>query len=789
MKVSLQWLQKLVDITDISPEIIGEKLTLHSCELEEIISVADNFKDIVTGKILSISDHTESDKLKKAQVDLGPHGTKQILFGSALDLLEGSIVPVALPGATLPGGIEIKERTMAGESSQGMICINSELGYKNEWLTVFPSETALGIPLSQADESFGDVLLDIDNKSLTHRPDMWGHRGFARELSALFQRPFTTRTPKVPDIQATDPYPLNIQTDFCRRFCALKMSNVSVQSSNMRTQMQLENVGVRAISNLVDITNYILLEYGQPMHVFDADKVDGTITVRHAQKGESLLALDGETYELSPEDIVIADEKKVLSIAGIMGGLESGVTEQTKNIIFESANFDAATIRRTSARLGLRSDSSMRFEKTLDPEQCHTALLSAVEKTLALIPDAEIDTALTSEYPRPYKKLVIALHPQKVRNISGIDLEDDEIIRLLESVGFVIQSQKYCLEVEVPSFRATKDIEMEEDLIEEIVRLYGLDKVPSILPSLPIHPPRKNHLRALEWQTRDFFASRGFLEAMNYSFVNEKDPDFTGISKSEYVRLKNPLSTEQSFLRTTLLSNMVGTLESELRTHKKLQYFEIGKTYKKKTEALPKEDVFLGFLIGEISKKENDLFFALKQELECFAAHHHTPFDFVPLESPSPCAHPSKQAGIFIGKKYVGQIYVLHPSKNTIKKSSIVFAEINLETFLSCTNTQTTYTRLSAFPTVNRDISLLVPAKTYMGDLESHMYKNTHYLKSVELFDEFYDADRLGADRKNLAFHLTFQSSKHTLSDDDVEQDFQAIVKILGDVFGAELRL
>lgn len=788
MKVSLNWLREFIDLEGLSPEDIGEKLTLHACELEEVIEISKQFEKIVTGKILSITEHTESQKLMKALVDTGTFGERHILFGKGLVLSVGQIVPVALPGATLPDGKVIESKKIAGEKSEGMICVQSELGYKNDSLMVFPTDTKLGISLSEAHPEYRDVLFDIDNKSLTHRPDMWGHHGFARELSAIYCRPKTIPQPQTFSPKTEERYPVEIDTNACRRFCAVKISGIDVHASDLQTQLRLENLGVRAISNLVDITNHVLLEYGQPMHVFDAQKVQGKIVVRHAMPGEKLRALDEEIYELEPSDIVIADEEKVLSIAGIMGGLESGVTEKTTDIIFESANFDAATIRKTSARLGLRSDSSMRFEKSLDPENCLPALWTALNLTLKTCPQATIETQIQSVYPGKRAPMTIALHPDKVRSISGLTLSDKEIQSLLESLDFKILSQKYCLEVQVPSFRSTKDIALEEDLIEEVVRLYGFDRVPSLSPSLTVAPPKKNLLRDLEWGIRDYFSHQGLLEVMNYSFVNAEDKDFTGVDN--LIEIQNPLSGEQSHMRVTLLSNFLKNLESELRTHKKLSYFEIGKVFEASSDSLPFQKNHLGLLFAEISNKENDLFFQLKTVLESFFQTAHISYSFVPASHPQTYAHPAKTADILIEDRVVGSLFAVHPSVNNIKNSSIVFAEMHLDAmlpFFSCASVE--YTQLSPYPTMLRDISLLTNKKDLMKDLEQKMFESAQYLKKVDLFDEFEDEKRFGSDKKNLAFHLTFGSTEKTLTDVEVEADFQLIVHALKNRFGSELRM
>lgn len=791
MKVSYSWLQQFVSLDSISSDDLADKLTLHSCEVEEVEKIADRFKLIVTGKILEISDHPETDKLKVSKVDTGVHGERTILFGIGLKVNEGEIVPISLPGAVLPNGIEIAERKMKGLLSQGMICINSELGYKNDYLTVFPKETELGKKLSEVSEHFSDVIIDIDNKSLTHRPDMMGHLGFAREISAILQVPVSF--PKASESVVSklekekNEFPIKIITDGCRRFCAVKMESVLVKASPLGVQMRLENCGVRAISNLVDITNEILLEYGQPMHVFDADKVKGALIIRNAKKGETLVALDGIEYKLEETDILVTDEEKILSIAGVMGGLESSITNDTKNIVFESANFDAATIRKTSSRLGLRSDSSMRFEKTLDPETCIPAIIAAVERVQKLLPNAKIVSTISDNYNKPFKPLTLFLSIEKVRKLTGIDISEKEIERILTSLGFRVEKDGNKLEVTVPSFRSTKDVEIEEDLIEEIVRLYGFDKIVSHSPVLPVVSPRTNWLRNLEWTVRDFWSTREFFEVMNYSFLGDWDKEFTGFDN--YIQIKNPLSSEQSIMRKTLLSNMIRNLESELRTHKKLNFFEVGKVYDKQKDNSIKEDLRLGILLGEIKGKENDMFYSLKKEINRFFESLYLSFDVIPTKKPYIYQHPSKSADIIIEDETVGTIFVVHPEKNDIKKASLVFAEISLSSLLPfIRKSDASFVRSSSFPSFLRDLSILVDKKTLVRDIKQTLIKTDDSVVSVELFDVFEDNERFGVGKKNLAFHLAFQLKDRTLKDEEVDASFKKMVSVLNKEFGAELR-
>ncbi|MCF7846558.1 MAG: phenylalanine--tRNA ligase subunit beta [Candidatus Gracilibacteria bacterium] len=789
MKLSLHWLRQWVDLKNLPPEKIGQSLTLHTAELEEILDRKKDFAEVYAGKLLEFHPHPKADNLFVAQFDLGKtRGKKQIIFGQVHELTAGTVYPVALEGARLPSGIAIRKTTLRGEVSEGMVCDNPELGMKNEGLLSF-SPVDAGKPISEILAALSDHILDIDNKSLTHRPDLLGHRGFARELGAIFDRKLLKQEPKISFPSSGKKVDVEIQTKNGRRFCAVEMSGISVGPSPLEEQMLLENLGIRAISNIVDVTNLVLLEYGQPMHAFDADKISGKIIVRQAKKGETLLALDGEEYTLCPDDIVIADEKKVLSIAGIMGGEASSVTEKTTRIIFESANFDGARVRHTSARLGLRSESSMRFEKSLDPEQCIPALQSACARVLSLCQKAQVSAPITDEYPHPFPPLTIDLDPELVRARAGISITDAQIKKHLESIGFTVSAAKKGFSVEVPSWRRTKDVEIPEDLIEEVVRLHGFENIPAQLPTLPITPPGRNKFRSMEWGIRHLLAHHGFREVYHSSFVGPQDPEWLEVSPEKYVQTINAHSEEYLFLRQRLVSNFVRSLESELRSHGKVSFFEIGKVY------LPpvNEEARLCLFFAEMGSAKEFHFFWLKKQLELLFDHLSIAPDlleFRPAEKPSSLAHPTRSADILLAGKRIGEMAQLLPPKNPVNRSVAVFAELDLVPLLShLDSTGSQYLPPSSYPAVRRDLSLIVSERTLSGELQKAAFGAAPNLQKMELFDDFSDENKFGAGKKNVAFHLTFRSAQKTLTEAEVESQFQAIVTALGKKHDATLRL
>ncbi|MCF7905606.1 phenylalanine--tRNA ligase subunit beta [Candidatus Gracilibacteria bacterium] len=798
MKLSYNWLSTFVDLKGITPEDIHAHLTLHTAEVEESIPLKPYFEKVYAGMLVSVKSHPQSKKLHIGTFDLGKMGKKQIIFGEVHELKKEEIYPLALDGAILRSGIEIKNTEIRGEKSEGMVVDNQELGMKNDGLIRWTDPKLLGRSLPDIEANFSDIIFEIDNKSLTHRPDLWSHLGMARELSGIFGRKMYTggihpskgiedhvRKAKGSKVS------VSIETEKCPRFCALRVSGIQVAPSPLSEQILLENLDIRAISNLVDITNLILTGWGQPMHVFDAQKVEKGFVIRQARQNETIVALDGEEYELSPDDTVVADTQKALSIAGIMGGELSGVSDKTTDVIFECANWNPVSTRHTSTRLGLRSDSSIRYEKSLDSEMCLPALLMATEKTLHASPNAQIASILTDEYPQKNKDMTLFLDPDTVRAHSGILVSDSEIRKKLESIHFGVTEKSGKWSVKVPSWRSTKDISIAEDLTEEVVRLYGFENIAPSLPELPIHPPRVNWLRKMEWQCRDTLSARGFQEILNYSFVPREDTTFT--EKKSYVTLENPLSDEQAQLRQTLISNIVQNLESELRTHGELHFFEFGKVYEPSVgEILPQEISHLALLSAEIStdpETENKLFFSLKEEIQNLLSSLVLTVEFRPGKHPLSFAHPSKTADIFIQEEKIGTVAVLHPSKNNIKNASISFVEIDTEIMLShMRHTTVSYSRLSPFPLVRRDISLVLDQKVLMAEVRQEAFKSSPLLANMELFDEFEDEKKFGAHQKNLSFHLEFSSPDHTLSEKEIDETFSRIAQILEKKFQATLR-
>jgi len=449
-------------------------------------------------------------------------------------------------------------------------------------------------------------------------------------------------------------------------------------------------------------------------------------------------------------------------------------------------------IRKTAQRHGIRTESSMRYEKSLAPEKCQRALLAAAEMALDYCPQAKITAGLTDVFPQPQKPIMLTLDPAHVNRIAGVEMDTAFMLDVLERLGFRVNDSAIPWQVEVPFFRSTKDVSITEDLIEEVVRMYGFEQIPSSLPTLPVQPPAVNKLRRLDWHTRDWWSANGFLELMNYSFVKAEEAAFTG--ESDYTEIENPLSDEYQFLRRSLVSNTLKHLESELRTQGELAFFELGRTYHPEGDTLPAEKSELMLLRASLNANaENQQFFALKTELILWLESlglSEIQFTFTPLEDAKPYQHPAKSALVTIKDQVVGTLSVIHPQFLPHKPATVVVAELDMQGLCDLEQTTTDdYQKLSAFPSVHRDLSLVMEDQVLMGEIVTTAQAAAQHLETIELFDEYRDAQKLGQGFKNLAFHLSFRSRTQTLTEDLIEADIEAITKALKNKHNAQLRL
>ncbi len=819
MKISFNWLKQYVSLPDsISPEEVGEKLKLATVEVEEITSQGKNLENIVVGKVLSVEKHPQADKFKICQVDVGDEKLKIVCGGS--NVYEKMITVVAKIGAKVKWHgegdlVELKLTAIRGEESKGMICGASEVGFEDLFppkddheildLTGVVADKFIGKPIASA-LGLNDSVFEIDNKSLSNRPDLWGHYGMARETATLF-----SKTLKEYPIEAIkkikNELDLKVEIEdvkLCPRYMAVAVAGVEVGESPGWLKQYLLSAGLRPINNIVDITNYVMLDLGEPMHAFDADQLTKNkeqginIMVRKAKKEEVLKLLDGEEIKLVEEDLVIANSQKALALAGVMGGEKSGINDKTETIIFEAANFNASSIRKTSVRLGVRTDSSARFEKSLDPNLCETAIKKAVQLVLEFCPKAKVTSKIIDE-----KNFSLAVGPLMVeKNIFakklGIEIPEKKIVEIFERLGFVVVDKGDKLSIKIPTWRATKDVSIAEDLVEEVARIYGYENIPSDLPKMTITPPILNRLRDVEHEVRDCLTrDLGYCETNNYAFVSKEQIEKMG-DKSQYLELDNPLSKEKPFLCRSLTPNLIENAVKNIEFFDTVALYEIAKVFwpeepgvrsgENDSELLPRQDVFLTVLFAQ-KKNENPLV-EIRRALERIAGQFNIDYSVNELSSVKEWQHAGRSGEVLMNDGSVGSIYELNPftaDKFGLKPVRAAILEINLSIFAGLPIKEKKYKKIPQFPEMIRDLSFVADKKIVHSQIVSAVKEIDNLLEGIELFD-VYEGKNLPENKKSLAYRFIFSHPDKTLNADEVEEAMKKIETKLKKELGIEIR-
>ena len=802
MRISYRWLNRHVDLTDLSAAAVADLLTRHVAEVDGVAPFAPALGQVKVGLVLEREPHPNADRLGLCRVDLGDGEPLAIVCG-APNVAAGQKVAVATVGTVLPGDLSIKQARIRGVESNGMICSERELGLGDEHqgIWVLPGDAGLG---ATVDTLFGgpDWVIEVDNKAITHRPDLWGHRGIALELAALLGRPLLDLDLSLPPTGAGPSLPVNVATERCRRFYALPIDGVRAERSPEWLRLLLLAAGPRPLDTLVDVSNFVMLDLGQPNHLFDRRRVAQGITVRQAREGENLTTLDGVDRRLAPADILICSGDAPVALAGIMGGEASKVAADTANLLLEVASFDAATVRRTSARLGLRTDASTRFEKSLDPALPERAaahlvrLLGAIQPTLRL-PAAPTDVGDWRTAPT-----VVALRPDRVRELLGVALEDDTIAGILGRLRFAVdRGDGRTWQVTVPSDRATKDVSIEEDLVEEVGRFHGYDAVPEtpILAALaPVLPDRRQQLIA---RAQDFLSGAPcFHEALTYSFLDEGLAQRLGLADQPHSRVVNAVAAGLARLRRDVAPSLLGLLEHNLRLDADVRLFEIGKGSRPETVddsgkpgeveqvamvwAAPRPATGAPFGSGR-QEALKGVVEALLRALAVPPAHWRAAEE---TERP-PWAHPTRcQAAAAADGTTLALLTDLDPAvaRRLDLDADVAVAWLSLEGLLIQPAARATFRQIPRFPGVKIDVAIAAPSDLSHADLAAAIQRaGKGQLASCELFDRF--AGRSLGDRRSLAYHVLLQSDSGTLSDADGARFISRLERELA-AMGAELR-
>lgn len=773
MKYSYKWLQELSG-TKKSPQELADFLTMRAFEVEEIESVGCAIDRVVVAQIDAIEKHPNADKLRILTMNIGENEPLRIVCG-APDVEAGQKLPLALDGAELANGITIRPTEVRGVFSPGMVCGREELGI-GEGLWVLPDNAPVGVLIKDFLND-ADWLLDI--KVLPDRAhDCLSHVGMAREIAALEggELDYDYAGLRLNETISHEVHS-SIKTKECRRHIGALVKNVVVKPSPAWLQNRLKKLGVRPINNIVDITNFVMLELGQPMHAFDWDTLDKErgethVDVRFAWQGEIIRLLDGKDYLLDAKDLVIADSKKALDVAGIMGGADTAVRDETTTILFEAANFDPVCIRKTRSRLGLRTDASDRFEKGLDPNLAEKALVRALELLRHIVEGIEVE--VRDVYPDPAIEQTIKLHPEKTESLLGVSVDTDRMVEILSRLGCEVKKKKEYLLVTVPTWRL--DLTSAEDLIEEIGRGIGYDAVTAEAPRILLTGVRMDGARAFDRRLRDVLVDVGFTESYQYSFYSEREAEAARLPFSEHVRLSNPMSSDQALMRTVLSVGLLRSASENLKHTKQLRLFETGRVYAHADGGVNERKSIALLLIDE-----HDSFSVLKGVVEHVFETLGVVMEFDTAEEVSGLWHPTRTADIVTadGKQSIGRLGEIHPfvTEAFKIKKRVAYVEIDFEALFQSVPQTKTFVPMRKYPEVLRDISLYVPETVRVKDIVETIRKaGGSLVLQSELFDHYFDETK---DMKSLAFHIHFGADDRTLEGQEVDTLLEDIVTTL----------
>ena len=814
MKVPFRWLSEFID-TGLSPEALAHRLTMAGLEAEKITAIGDTWDKVYVGHVESVERHPDADRLVLATVEAGEH--RLTVVTGAPNIAPGQIVPLALTGARLIDGYAegqvyktLKPGVIRGVRSEGMVCSEKELGLsdEHEGIMVLEPEAPVGAPLV---EWLGDTVIEFEiTPNLVHD---FSILGIAREASALTDRPVTV--PPVFDLggapRAADDFVTIEAPDLCARYVAVVIENVNVGPSPTWMQRRLLAAGLRPINTTVDVTNYVMLEYGQPQHAFDADVLHGgRIVVRRGRRGETLETLDHQERQLTNDMLVIADAERPVGIAGVMGGLNSEVTGSTRRIVLESANFDMKSVRHTARALKLRTDASARFERGLDPTLAWEAAARATQLLLELSPGATV-TAVADVYPRPIEPRSLTMPFGEIERLLGVRYEPAQVLDVLTRLGFAPELEgegdALHLRVTIPTWRS--DVSLPADIVEEVARVIGYESLPERLPVGQTPPVHRDPVYALQREVRAVLTGAGAWETVTYVTVSEDElrmltatgaqtPGIHPVDWAALIRLRNPLHADRDILRPTLLPSLLAIAAENLKHERSVRLFENARVYLPSGAELPREANVLGVVLAGAREPLSRFhgttgeldFFDLKGMIEILLDRLGVrERAFRPIEEPA--LHPGRSAGLFLGDRRAGLLGELRPDRAAafgIETPRVAVAEIDLDALLDAAQPVPSNVRAPRFLPVEQDFAIVVSEEMPAAQVEAALRAGAGPLASGFILFDIYRGPQIGEGNKSLAYRVTFTAPDRALTDAELGKVREKIARTLRQRVGGELR-
>jgi phenylalanyl-tRNA synthetase beta chain len=766
VRFSYNWIREFVPGLTEAAGPLERLITMKTAECEGIEAVGALLVGAVEARVESVEPIPGSHNVK-AVVDAGKLGMKTVVCGA----------PNCRPGL-LTAYVPLGKKVVDGVESDGMLASGAELGINRDHDGIIELGSLAGCA--------SDSILEIDNKSITHRPDLWGHHGMAREVAAILGLPLKDLVH--PEMLPSGPPAIDVRIgryELCPRYEALVFENVTVQPSPLWLQYRLNAIGLNPINNIVDMTNFVMAELAQPMHAFDADLLHGdTIFIRPAKPGEAFRALNGESYTLDPSNLVIADAEGAIALAGVIGGADSAISEKTTRIMLESANFQASSVRKTSSALKLRTDASMRFEKAQDPVNTELGLARAVELLREICPTARLVGGVAGRTwgDAPLTRIVLPL--VWLERKLGRTIAPAQVRRILESLAFgVTETEPGVFLVTVPSWRATKDVAVKDDLVEEVGRMVGYDSIAPVAPLVPAAVPPGNPTRRFQHEVRNLFVDNGFTEVYNYSFLSEESVRAFGGDPAAHIRVANPIASNQELMRASLLPGIWKNVTDNARYRESFRLFEIGMEIHRREQGLPEEIPHLvaALYYRQVYDANDGGIFELKRVAECLLPGART----IPTEARD-YEHPARAAEIHWKGAVAGRLFELHP--RFVENGRAAILDLDLRLVESLIADRTKYTPIRRYPSSAFDLSVIARSRELAGTLETAIAGFAGPLLESIQFVRQYAGPPLAEGTKSVSFRLTVGSPERTLSADEIAAIRATIILRMRDL-GYELRV